>query len=86
MDSRYIAERAKDMLEDDLFAQVLTDIRLEALTELSECDPTDVETIRTKQALARATSEIVEKLHAIVRAEAMKSGGYSPNKDSDKSE
>lgn len=82
MDKRILrerADRAKVLLGDDLFAEMLTAVRLEALNTLAEVDPDDKTRILRQQAIVHVTGEIKDKLLACIAATGEMDGGYTQN-------
>lgn len=71
------AQRARELLGDDLFAEALTSIRSEALLELAETDPDDKTEIIRQQAIVAVTGMIVEMLQAVILQSGEQDGGIS---------
>lgn len=82
MDKRALierSERAKHLLNDDLFAEMLTTVRAAALNELAEINPDDKTAILRQQAIVAVTGEIKSRLEACITATGERDGGYSQN-------
>lgn len=71
------AERARFLLSDDLFAEMLTTIRLDALNALAEVDPDDKNQILRQQAIVAVTGEIKSLLERCTLTTGGQDGGYS---------
>lgn len=69
------ANRAKVLLNDDLFAEMLTEVRMDALNALSETPADDPNEIRRLQALVQVTGEIKDRLEAAIIATGELDGG-----------
>lgn len=79
----YRAEHAKQLLSDDLFAEMLAHVRFDALNELSDLDPdTQAGDIRRQQAIVHVTDEIREALMAVVIEAGTQDGGTSATTNS----
>jgi hypothetical protein len=77
------AERAKQMLESDLFAEMLTEVRVDALNALATVKVDDTLSILGLQAIVAVTGEIKDRLEAVVLRAGQSDGGMSlsPTKD-----
>lgn len=73
----YRAQHAQQLLGDDLFAEMLTEVRVDALNALAECDATDADAIRHQQAIVAVTGAIRDKLTAVVLKTGQGDGGMS---------
>lgn len=71
------AERAKQILNDDLFAEMLTELRQDAFIKLAGVPADDAGAIRDQQAVVKVTDEIRDRLAAMVLATGQDDGGYS---------
>lgn len=76
------AERARYLLADDLFAEMLTSIRLDALNALAEVDPDDKNMILRHQAIVAVTGEIKDLLERCLLVTGNQDGGYSMTESS----
>lgn len=77
--TRERADRAKVLLNDDLFAEMLTTVRLEALNGLAEVKASDTDDILRLQAIVHVTGEIKDRLEACITATGERDGGYTQN-------
>ncbi len=75
------AEYAKALIKDDVFAEVLTQIRTEALLALATIEADDVRGILKQQAVVTVTGEIVDRLNALIAASGSLDGGFTQNSD-----
>ncbi len=71
------AEQAKYLLGHDLLAEVLEEIRVDALFGLASVDADDKNKILKLQAVAAFTEEFVDKLKTYLIATGEQSGGVS---------
>lgn len=71
------AELAKGLLDNPIFADVLTEIRMDALLALAEVDAGSFKEIHRLQSIVHCTGEIVAKLKAMVIATGSQDGGVS---------
>lgn len=69
------AEQAKSLLANDLFADALTQIRMEALLGLSDVDPSRTTEILRLQAIVRCTDDIRGFLEAAITRTGANDGG-----------
>lgn len=77
-DQAYRAETARRLLKDEpLFAEALTAIRADALSDLSVADPDNKTEILRLQAIAHVTMEIKDRLEAEILASGSSDGGVS---------
>lgn len=77
------ADQARHLLNDDLFAEMLTTVRLDALNALAIVNPEDQTAILRQQAIVAVTGEIKDRLEACITATGEKDGGYSQNSSSE---
>lgn len=75
------AEYAKLMLQSDVFAEALTEIRNDALLALAEIKADDMLGIVRQQAIVAVTGEIVASLKAKMTAAGSMDGGFDQNSD-----
>lgn len=78
-DKIHRAEHAKQLLADDLFAEMLTTVRANALNELATVDPDDKPAIHRQQAIVSVTGDIKDMLEAAIIATGEHDGGFSLN-------
>ena len=71
------AEHAKQLLADDLFAEMLTSVRFDALNALAGVNPDDKTEIMRQQAIVSVTGDIRSLLEAAILATGEKDGGFS---------
>lgn len=70
-------ERATYLLADDLFAEILSTVRLEALNALADVDPSDMTGILRQQAIVAVTGDITDLLKATILATGENTGGIA---------
>ncbi len=76
-DKIYRAEQARVLLGNDLFAEAITEVRMDALKALGDIDPANFKEICRLQAIAKCTEEVVAKLQAAITASGVRDGGQS---------
>lgn len=77
MDTEERAERAKRLLEDDVFAEILTIVRQDAVDKMADAEPASTELIQAQQ-LYRLTTDIYDRLLAAAHiATGERDGGVS---------
>lgn len=75
------AEQARHILGNDLIAEVLTEIRTEALLALADIKADDTLGILKHQATAAVAFEFVTRLQAKITAAGTNDGGFTQNSD-----
>lgn len=76
----HYAKEAERLLNDDVLADAMTAVRMNALVELSTVKADDVTEILRLQAIANCLPEVVDALKAHILAAGGMSGGVDPNK------
>lgn len=71
------AEEAKNLLGNELFADAMTKVRMDALIALSEVDAGDTKEILRLQAIAHCTQEVFSLLDAAIKATGEQDGGIT---------
>lgn len=71
------AEEAKRLLSSDLFAEALTQVRMDALLSLGSVDPTNTTEIHRLQAIVRCTEDIRGFLEAAITRTGANDGGLT---------
>ena len=71
------AEEAKRLLASDLFAEMLTAVRMDALVALATANPDDKTEILRQQAFVRVTGEIRAALEATILRTGESDGGMT---------
>ena len=76
-DQVHRAEQAKILLSNDLFAEAMTAVRMNALVALASVDPTDTAAIMKLQAIAHCTEEVFGLLDSEITRSGVRDGGVS---------
>ncbi len=76
-DDIHRAERAKVLLNDQVFVDALTEVRMEALLELAVVDADSFNKITRLQSIVHCTTEIVAKLEAMITKTGARDGGLT---------
>lgn len=71
------AQMAKELLANDMLAEAMTEVRMAALTELGEVDPTDTDRIRRLQAMANCLVDVKANLEAAIIGTGELDGGIT---------
>lgn len=74
-DLTHRAEEAKNLLSNELLAEALTEVRMDALVALGEVDATDTKEILRLQAIAHCLQEVRDKLEAAIIRTGERDGG-----------
>lgn len=77
MRADYLAKEAHRLLNDDVLAWAMTEVRMNALVALATVDPTDTDEIRRLQAIAGCLEEVRGMLQAAILATGEMDGGMS---------
>ncbi len=75
-DKIYRAEAAHRLLNDAVFADALTQVRMDALLMLADVNPTAVDEIRRLQAIVIVTDQLRDNLEAAITASGSRDGGH----------
>ncbi len=65
LEAEHKAQEAKRLLNEPLLAEVLENMRNEALEALADCDATDVAKVQKLQAMAQACVEFIVHLNRL---------------------
>jgi endonuclease V-like protein UPF0215 family len=84
IDEHY-AKEAERLLNDDVLAEAMTAVRMNALVELSTVKADDVTEILRLQAIANCLPEVVDALKSHIIAAGGMSGGVDPNQPTSES-
>ncbi len=76
----HYANEAKRLLADDTFAEALTRVRMQAMTDLATADADDKTAILRLQAKVAVTTDILDELNGMILAMGASDGGFDPNK------
>lgn len=76
-DDIYRAQRAKDLLSDEVFADALTSVRMDALLSLAEVKATDTVDILRLQAIVHVTEAMKDYLAAAIKKTGTADGGLN---------
>ena len=77
MDQLHRAELAREILSNDMFAEAMTAVRMNALVGLAETDPSDTAAIMKLQAIANCTQEVIDLLNSEITKAGERDGGVS---------
>lgn len=79
LDREHRAERARELLADDVFGEIVARLRMGALLELARVDPDDKNGITFHQAVVQVTGDIRDMLLAVINESGVNDGGYDIN-------
>ena len=71
------AEEAKNLLGNDLFAELLTQVRTDALVGLADVDADNIKEVLRLQAIAHCTLEVRMLLEAVILQTGEQDGGMT---------
>ena len=83
--SEHMAREAQRLLSDDVLAEAMTAVRMNALVELATVKADDVTEILRLQAIANCLPDVVDALKSYILAAGGMSGGVDPNKPTSES-
>lgn len=79
MDKYHLAREAARLLNDEVLAWAMTEVRTNALAALAEVNATDTDEIRRLQAIAGCLQQVRDMLEAAILASGKMDGGMSAN-------
>ncbi len=79
MDKYHLAREAARLLNDEVLAWAMTEVRTNALAALAEVNATDTDEIRRLQAIAGCLQQVRDLLHEAIIATGEMDGGMSAN-------
>lgn len=85
MNDDHYAKEARRLLNDDVFAEAMTTVRMNALVALGEVDPSNTKEIMRLQAIARCLDDVKSELERAILAQSDSANGFDPNQRPDPS-
>jgi len=77
MDQLHRAELAREILSNDMFAEAMTTVRMNALVGLADVDPTDIAAFMELRAIAKCTEQVIDLLNSEITKAGERDGGVS---------
>lgn len=81
MDTEQKAERARALLNDDLFTEAVEGIRQDATKALTGCDPKDTDKLQFAALQLRAVEQVVGAIRAHIETHTIKKGRHRGKHD-----